>query len=313
MVGAGADDGLVGLLIILLAIALGLRSRDRPACRRSCGARCRPAAVARRESGGDDARADPTGRAQTYRRTLLAIALCLASSPASRSGTACPSPVEGAVFIFVFTTIFSWPRGARAGRRVARALRALAIAVRRPAFDLLVVRVGLPGAASLTTALPPAALTMEGLTTWQRAGVARRSVADRVRARRDAGRHHDRPAAGPVGDARRGAVHHADGKMAPNDAILVLICVYVGAIYGGSRTAILLNIPGTAANAAACLDGNMLARQGKAGRAMGIATTGFGRRFAVRRDRAGDVHAAAGRGRAVSSAPSNSSGSAWSA
>jgi putative tricarboxylic transport membrane protein len=63
-------------------------------------------------------------------------------------------------------------------------------------------------------------------------------------------------------------------KMAPNDAILVLICVYVGAIYGGSRTAILLNIPGTAANAAACLDGNMLARQGRAGRAMGIATTG---------------------------------------
>ena len=31
-------------------------------------------------------------------------------------------------------------------------------------------------------------------------------------------------------------------KMEPNDAILVLICVYVGAIYGGSRTAILLNI-----------------------------------------------------------------------
>ncbi len=63
-------------------------------------------------------------------------------------------------------------------------------------------------------------------------------------------------------------------KMPPTDAILVLICVYVGAIYGGSRTAILLNIPGTAANAAACLDGNQLARQGKAGRAMGIATTG---------------------------------------
>ncbi len=63
-------------------------------------------------------------------------------------------------------------------------------------------------------------------------------------------------------------------KMAPNDAILVLICVYVGAIYGGSRTAILLNIPGTAANAASCLDGNMLARQGQAGRAMGIATSG---------------------------------------
>ncbi len=63
-------------------------------------------------------------------------------------------------------------------------------------------------------------------------------------------------------------------KMAPNDAILVLICVYVGAIYGGSRTAILLNIPGTAANAASCLDGHQLALQGQAGRAMGIATTG---------------------------------------
>jgi len=63
-------------------------------------------------------------------------------------------------------------------------------------------------------------------------------------------------------------------KMAPAEAILVLVCVYVGAIYGGSRTAILLNIPGTAANAAACLDGHALARQGRAGRAMGIATTG---------------------------------------
>ena len=63
-------------------------------------------------------------------------------------------------------------------------------------------------------------------------------------------------------------------KMAPTDAILVLICVYVGAIYGGSRTGILLNIPGTAANAAATLDGHALARQGQAGRAMGISTTG---------------------------------------
>jgi putative tricarboxylic transport membrane protein len=63
-------------------------------------------------------------------------------------------------------------------------------------------------------------------------------------------------------------------KMAPSDAILILICAYVGTIYGGSRTAILLNIPGTAANAAACLDGYALAQKGQAGRAMGIATTG---------------------------------------
>src|SRR5688500_18866398 len=63
-------------------------------------------------------------------------------------------------------------------------------------------------------------------------------------------------------------------KMPPNDAILILICAYIGTIYGGSRTAILLNIPGTAANAAACLDGYELAKAGQAGRAMGIATTG---------------------------------------
>src|SRR6478752_9352663 len=63
-------------------------------------------------------------------------------------------------------------------------------------------------------------------------------------------------------------------KLPANDAILVLICSYVGALYGGSRTAILLNIPGTAANAASCADGYALALQGQAGRAIGIATSG---------------------------------------
>ena len=63
-------------------------------------------------------------------------------------------------------------------------------------------------------------------------------------------------------------------KMAPNDAILILICSYVGTLYGGSRTAIMLNIPGTAANAASCADGHALALRGEAGRAIGIATSG---------------------------------------
>jgi putative tricarboxylic transport membrane protein len=62
-------------------------------------------------------------------------------------------------------------------------------------------------------------------------------------------------------------------KMAPEQALLVLISVYVGAIYGGSRSAILLNIPGTPANAATTLDGFPLARQGLAGEAMGLATS----------------------------------------
>lgn len=63
-------------------------------------------------------------------------------------------------------------------------------------------------------------------------------------------------------------------KLPSSQALLILICTYVGAIYGGSRSAILLNIPGTPASAASCLDGHALARQGLAGRAMGIATTG---------------------------------------
>lgn len=63
-------------------------------------------------------------------------------------------------------------------------------------------------------------------------------------------------------------------KLQPSQALLILICTYVGSIYGGSRSAILLNIPGTPASAASCLDGYQLARQGMAGRAMGIATTG---------------------------------------
>ena len=57
-------------------------------------------------------------------------------------------------------------------------------------------------------------------------------------------------------------------------AILVLICMYVGAIYGGSRSAILLNIPGTPASAATSLDGYPLAQQGRAGYAMALATSG---------------------------------------
>ncbi|WP_075214094.1 tripartite tricarboxylate transporter permease [Mongoliimonas terrestris] len=62
-------------------------------------------------------------------------------------------------------------------------------------------------------------------------------------------------------------------RMGAEQAILALICMYVGSIYGGSRSAILLNIPGTPASAATTLDGYPLARAGKAGYAMGIATT----------------------------------------
>ncbi len=63
-------------------------------------------------------------------------------------------------------------------------------------------------------------------------------------------------------------------KMATSNAVIILVCMYIGAIYGGSRSAILLNIPGTPANAATAVDGYPLAKQGRAGQAIGISTTG---------------------------------------
>ena len=63
-------------------------------------------------------------------------------------------------------------------------------------------------------------------------------------------------------------------SMEQDTAILVLICMYVGAIYGGSRSAILMNIPGTPASAATALDGFPLAQMGKARYAMALATAG---------------------------------------
>lgn len=54
--------------------------------------------------------------------------------------------------------------------------------------------------------------------------------------------------------------------------ILLLIGVYVGAIYGGSISAILLRTPGTPAAAATILDGYEFSKRGESGRALGIST-----------------------------------------
>jgi putative tricarboxylic transport membrane protein len=56
-------------------------------------------------------------------------------------------------------------------------------------------------------------------------------------------------------------------------AMLALLSIYVGAVYGGSYASILINIPGTAASAATAIDGYPLACKGEAGRALGITTT----------------------------------------
>ena len=56
-------------------------------------------------------------------------------------------------------------------------------------------------------------------------------------------------------------------------ALALMIGIFVGAVYGGSRSAILLNIPGAPAAVATALDGYPMAQKGQAGTAMGIATS----------------------------------------
>lgn len=63
---------------------------------------------------------------------------------------------------------------------------------------------------------------------------------------------------------------HAD----PTGAIIMLAGIFYGAMYGGSTTSILVNIPGEAASVVTCLDGYKMARQGRAGPALGIAAFG---------------------------------------
>src|SRR5512136_2832433 len=60
----------------------------------------------------------------------------------------------------------------------------------------------------------------------------------------------------------------------PTSAIIMLSGIFYGAMYGGSTTAILVNIPGEAASAITCIDGYQMARQGRAGPALGIAAFG---------------------------------------
>src|SRR5688500_8281648 len=59
--------------------------------------------------------------------------------------------------------------------------------------------------------------------------------------------------------------------MSPASAMIMLAGIYYGAKYGGSTTAILLNVPGESASVVTCLDGYQMAKKGRAGAALGIA------------------------------------------
>jgi putative tricarboxylic transport membrane protein len=60
----------------------------------------------------------------------------------------------------------------------------------------------------------------------------------------------------------------------PTSSLIMLAGVYYGAMYGGSTTSILVNIPGEAASVITCLDGYQMARKGRAGPALGISACG---------------------------------------
>ncbi len=60
----------------------------------------------------------------------------------------------------------------------------------------------------------------------------------------------------------------------PTGALIMLAGIYYGAQYGGSTTAILVNIPGEVTAVVTTLDGHQMAKQGRAGAALGIAAIG---------------------------------------
>jgi TctA family transporter len=60
----------------------------------------------------------------------------------------------------------------------------------------------------------------------------------------------------------------------PVSALIMLAGIYYGAQYGGSTTAILVNLPGESSAVVTCLDGYQMARRGRAGQALAIAAIG---------------------------------------
>ena len=62
--------------------------------------------------------------------------------------------------------------------------------------------------------------------------------------------------------------------MSPITAMIMFTGIYYGAMYGGTITSVLVNIPGESSAVMTCLDGYQMARQGRAGKALGIAAFG---------------------------------------
>src|SRR5256714_984120 len=80
------------------------------------------------------------------------------------------------------------------------------------------------------------------------------------------------PGVGPV--ATMALLLPATYFLPPEGALIMLAGIYYGAQYGGSTTAILVNLPGESSSVVTCLDGYQMARQGRAGAALGVAALG---------------------------------------
>ncbi len=80
------------------------------------------------------------------------------------------------------------------------------------------------------------------------------------------------PGIGPV--ATIAMLLPATFALSPVTALIMLAGIYYGAQYGGSTSAILVNIPGETSSVVTCLDGYQMARQGRAGAALCVAALG---------------------------------------
>jgi putative tricarboxylic transport membrane protein len=80
------------------------------------------------------------------------------------------------------------------------------------------------------------------------------------------------PGIGPAG--AMALLLPATFKVSPTSTLILLAGIYYGVQYGGSTTSILVNIPGEASSVVTCIDGYQMARQGRAGPALGIAAIG---------------------------------------
>ncbi|MEK7435380.1 MAG: tripartite tricarboxylate transporter permease [Pseudomonadota bacterium] len=80
------------------------------------------------------------------------------------------------------------------------------------------------------------------------------------------------PGIGPAGATA--ILLPATFKLGPGGALILLAGIYYGTQYGGTITSVLMRIPGESASVVTMFDGNPLAKQGKAGLALGLAAIG---------------------------------------